>query len=98
MSTSSVKREGLKKLNSEAPSKTVGSRAEVLHGNAKHTSGGLTIHDIDLNKRGAIVSLKKSRQAKKDNQLVKSGFVARRGSFKLFRKSDAKKRRRSSRK
>ncbi len=93
---SPVKRAGLHKLQTFGPRKAVGSRAEVLHGNAKHTTGGLTIHDIDLNKRGEIVSLKKSRQAKKDNFLGKAGFVPKKGEFRLFRKSDGYPRRRSS--
>ena len=39
--------------------KTVGSHAEVFHGTAKHTSGGLTKNDLMKNKRGEIVSKKK---------------------------------------
>ena len=39
--------------------KTVGSHAEVFHGTAKHTSGGLTKADLMKNKRGEIVSKKK---------------------------------------
>lgn len=96
--SSSVKRQGLQKLKTDGASKAIGSRAEVLHGTAKHTSGGLTIHDIDLNKRGEIVSLKKSRQAKKNNYLAKAGFVPKKGEFHLFSKSDGHARRRSSRK
>ena len=36
--------------------KTVGTKVEVWHGTAKHTSGGLTKGDLMLNKRGKIVS------------------------------------------
>ncbi len=42
----------------------VGSRASVMHGNAKHTSGGLTKKDLKYNKSGKIVSVKKSAQGK----------------------------------
>ena len=49
-------------------SKTVGSRAEVFHGNAHHTSGGLTKNDLMKNKHGEIVSKKKHFQAKKDKR------------------------------
>lgn len=45
--------------------KTVGSRASVYHGNAKHTSGGLTKKDLKLSKCGSIVSRKNSARAKR---------------------------------
>ena len=44
---------------------TVGSRAQVMHGNAKKTSGGLTQKDLKYNKHGRIVSKKVSALAKK---------------------------------
>ena len=43
----------------------VGSRAQVMHGTAKRTSGGLTKKDLKYNKRGEIVSKKKSANMKK---------------------------------
>lgn len=64
--------------------KTIGTRAEVYHGTAKHTSGGLTKSDLIQNKKGEIVSAKKSAMAKKNNQLVKSGYKTKKGKFKLF--------------
>ena len=45
--------------------KAVGSRAEVMHGTAKHTSGGLTKTDLKYNKAGRIVSRKRSEQGKR---------------------------------
>jgi glutamyl/glutaminyl-tRNA synthetase len=36
-----------------------------MHGNAKHTSGGLTASDLKYSKTGEIVSKRKSEQAKK---------------------------------
>ena len=42
------------------PTKNIGSRAEVYHGNARQTSGGLTKKDLIKNKAGRIVSKKKS--------------------------------------
>ena len=39
--------------------KAVGSRVQVWHGTAKHTSGGLTREDLVKNKWGRIVSLEK---------------------------------------
>ena len=51
--------------------KTVGSRAEVWHGNAKHTSGGLTKSQLMKNKHGRIVSKKKHALGKKMYKLNK---------------------------
>ena len=45
--------------------KTVGSRASVFHGNAKHTSGGLKKTDLKMNASGSIVSKKNSARAKR---------------------------------
>jgi hypothetical protein len=42
---------------------TVGSRAQVYHGNATHTAGGLTKKDFKM-KDGEIVSKKKAKSAK----------------------------------
>ena len=66
---------------------TVGSKAQVFHGTAKHTSGGLTKKDLMKNKHGRIVSKRKHSLGKKAVQrLKKAGFVARKGTFKLFKK------------
>lgn len=46
--------------------KTVGSRASVFHGNAKHTSGGLKKKDLKMNGQGKIVSKKNSARAKRE--------------------------------
>lgn len=67
----------------------VGSRAQVFHGTAKHTAGGLTKKDLKQNKNGEIVSVKKSLQAKKDKRLEKAGYKPKKGTFTLFRKHNA---------
>lgn len=65
----------------------VGSKASVYHGHAKHTSGGLTRKDLMKTKHGRIVSRKKHALGKKAlKNLVKAGFKAKKGTFKLFRK------------
>jgi hypothetical protein len=64
----------------------IGSRAQVMHGTADHTSGGLTKGDLKYNKAGRIVSRKKSMKAKKENRLVKLGFKTRKGKFGLIKK------------
>jgi hypothetical protein len=44
------------------PHKTrkIGTRAQVMHGTADHTAGGLKKGDLKMNKWGRIVSRKKS--------------------------------------
>jgi hypothetical protein len=59
----------------------VGSRAEVMHGTAHHTSGGLTKHHLKYNKWGRIVSKAKSEKAKKEKRLHKAGYTAKKGKF-----------------
>merc|ERR1711904_159740 len=49
--------------------KTFGSGAEVLHGNAKKTTGNLTKVDLKKNKYGKIVSKAASNAAKKTKNL-----------------------------
>jgi len=73
--------------------KTVGSKAEVFHGTAKHTSGGL--HKKDLMKhKGRIVSRKKHAAGKKAIQrLFKAGYKPTKGTFKVMRKGSGKTRR-----
>jgi hypothetical protein len=70
--------------------KTFGSRAEVFHGNAKKTTGGLTKSDLLQNKHGEIVSRKKSVTAKKEKRLEKAGYFTKKGVFG-FVKKDVKK-------
>ena len=45
--------------------KSVGSRAQVFHGNAKKTSGGLSKGDLKKTKYGNIISKKASAASKK---------------------------------
>jgi hypothetical protein len=66
---------------------TVGSKAQVYHGTAKHTSGGLTKKDLVKNKHDRIVSRKKMAAGKKAlKYLTRKGYKAKKGTFKLFRK------------
>jgi hypothetical protein len=70
----------------------VGSRIQVYHGTAAHTSGGLTKKDLFMNKRGRIVSKKASAAGKKAfSRLVKAGYKPKKGTFKLFSKKGSKK-------
>ena len=65
----------------------IGSRAQVMHGTAHHTTGGLTRKDLKMNKWGRIVSKAKSAKAKKENRLVKLGFKTRKGKFGVVKKT-----------
>jgi hypothetical protein len=68
--------------------KAVGSKAEVFHGSAKHTSGGLFKKDL-MKHKGRIISRKKHMQGKKSIKHLRAlGYIAKKGTFKLFRKSD----------
>ena len=65
----------------------VGTKAQVYHGTAKHTSGGLTRKDLMKTKKGRIVSRRKHAAGKKAlARLRKAGYKAKKGTFKLFRK------------
>ena len=65
----------------------VGTKAQVWHGKAKHTSGGLTRKDLMKTKKGRIVSRKKHAAGKKAlKRLTKAGYKAKKGTFKLFKK------------
>ena len=59
----------------------IGTRAQVWHGTAYKTSGGLTKNDLLQNKNGRIVSRAKHATAKKENRLVKAGFGTKKGVF-----------------
>jgi hypothetical protein len=66
---------------------TIGTRAQVWHGTAKKTSGGLTKTNLMMNKHGRIVSRRKHASGKKTiKYLKKLGYVAKKGQFKLFHK------------
>lgn len=58
-----------------------GSRAQVHHGTAHKTSGGLTKDHLYMNKHGRIVSKKKHMTAKKEKRLVKAGYGTKKGKF-----------------
>jgi hypothetical protein len=64
----------------------VGSKAQVWHGTARHTSGGLTKKDL-MKHKGRIISRRKHALGRKAlKNLVKAGYKAKKGTFKLFRK------------
>ena len=60
---------------------TIGTRAQVWHGTAKKTNGGLMKSQLMMNKHGRIVSRKKHNTAKRENRLVKAGYFTKKGHF-----------------
>jgi hypothetical protein len=58
-----------------------GSRAQVWHGTAYKTSGGLCKHNLMQNKAGRIVSKDKHMTAKKEKRLLKAGYGTKKGKF-----------------
>lgn len=77
----------------------IGTRAQVWHGTAYKTSGGLCRHDLMKNKAGRIVSKAKHMTAKKDKRLVKAGYLTKKGQFGFIKNGKSmKKGRKGSRK
>jgi len=80
----------------------IGSRAQVMHGTAYKTSGGLTKSCLFQNKNGRIVSRKKHESAKREKRLLKAGYGTRKGHFGAVKlhshhRKSSRKRRRSMR-
>ena len=69
----------------------IGSRAEVFHGVCVKTAGGLKKSDL-MKHKGRIISRRKHTAGKKAIKHLRAlGFIAKKGTFKLFRKSMATK-------
>ena len=68
-----------------------GSRAQVWHGTAYKTSGGLTKSHLMQNKNGRIVSTRKHQTAKKEMRLVKAGYGTKKGKFGFVKLSSSSK-------
>ena len=72
----------------------VGTRAQVWHGTAEKTFGGLRKKDLVM-KRGRIRSRKASRSAKRNGNLRKAGWTFKKGEFGAVRVGEEKKRSKS---
>jgi len=59
---------------------TVGSRAQVWHGTATKTTGGLVKKDL-FKKKGRIRSKKASQKAKRNQNLGNAGWTHKKGEF-----------------
>jgi len=79
----------------------IGSKRQVWNRTAKKTTygkNGLQRNQL-MKHKGRVISRKKHTQGKKAiKHLRKLGFIAKKGTFRLFKKSDARKTARKSRK
>ena len=64
-----------------------GSRAQVWHGTAYKTKGGLTKDKLLMTKRGRVVSRKKHNSAKREKRLQKHGYFTQKGKFGFVKRS-----------
>lgn len=70
----------------------IGSRAQVWHGTAYKTSGGLPKDKLMMNKHGRIVSRSKHVTAKREKRLEKAGYKTQKGKFGAVKSSPKKSR------
>ena len=82
--------DGLYHINGKTYEVLRGSRAQVWHGTAHSTEGGLKKDNLVFNKHGRVVSKKKHNTAKKEKRLQKHGYFTKKGKFG-FVKSDPSK-------
>lgn len=76
----------------------IGTRAQVWHGTAYKTAGGLTKGHLMQNKAGRIVSRSKHSTAKKEMRLLKHGYGTKKGKFGYVKVGSRKARRSRSQK
>tara|TARA_B100000035_G_C20649870_1_gene400488 strand:- start:20 stop:325 length:306 start_codon:yes stop_codon:yes gene_type:complete len=82
-------------INGKTFSLLEGSRAQVWHGTAYKTPGGLTRDKLLMNKHGHVVSKKKHNTAKKEKRLEKAGYFTKKGKFGAVKKDGTRKFRKS---
>ena len=83
-------------VGGKAYDQLIGSRAQVWHGTAYKTPGGLKRHELTMNKWKRIVSKKKQKTARKEKRLQKHGYFAKKGKFGFIRRDVRTVRRRRS--
>ena len=86
---------GVYVIKGESFPELIGSRIQVLRGNAYKTSGGLLVDDLIMNKHGRVVSALKHKTAKKERRLEKAGFFTQKGKFGFVKRSTRKNRKSS---
>lgn len=75
----------------------IGTRAQVWHGTAYKTSGGLKKTNLMQNKAGRIVSRAKHSTAKREKRLVKHGYGTKKGVFGFVKMGSSKSKKMSKR-
>jgi len=88
---------GKKSVKGHTYEQVVGTRAQVYHGNAFHTKGGLTKKNLMINKRGRIVSRRKHASAKRERRLERAGYRTKKGVFGFIKTDEITKHRSRSR-
>jgi hypothetical protein len=85
--------DGMYHVNGKKYENLVGSRKMVYSTKSAYkTRGGLTIKDLKMNKWGHIVSVNKSKTAKKEMRLQKYGYFAKKGKFGYVKRATRKSR------
>lgn len=77
----------------KTPKQRFGSKAQVMNGTAMMTTGRLKKGDLKYNKRGRIVSRKRSARAKREKRLEKAGYKTKKGVFGVIKKDESSKKR-----
>ena len=82
--------DGLYHINGKTYEVLRGSRAQVWHGTAYSTEGGLKKDNLVFNKHGRVVSKKKHTLAKKEKRLQKHGYFTKKGKFGFVKRDPTK--------
>lgn len=82
--------DGMYHIRGHKYSMLIGSRAQIWHGTAYKTKGGLTKSDLLMNKRGHVVSKKLYNRAKKEKRLEKAGYFTQKGKFGWVKRDGTK--------
>lgn len=89
--------DGMYHIHGHKYSMLIGSRAQIWHGTAYKTKGGLTKSDLLMNKRGHVVSKKLYNRAKREKRLEKAGYFTQKGKFGWVKREGTKRRARKTR-
>ena len=88
--------DGMYHIHGHKYSMLIGSRAQIWHGTAYKTKGGLTKADLLMNKRGHVVSKKLYNRAKREKRLEKAGYFTQKGKFGWVKREGTKRKSRKN--
>ena len=89
--------DGMYHIHGHKYSMLIGSRAQIWHGTAYKTKGGLTKADLLMNKRGHVVSKKLYNRAKREKRLERAGYFTQKGKFGWVKRDGSKRKGRKTR-